>query len=226
MIVANKESFYEKLGVNRAASQDEIKRAFRKKASSAHPDVGGDKDEMAELNKAYDCLSDPVKRLTYDKGGEEPIVDNLTSEARDLIITKFSSALNGRVHVKSNILDLVRSKIIEDRVKFVKDRDQARKAIELLKERRSDVKLKKRRKAVKGNRRKGSDDNLWHYVIDTKINEITIGMLTFDKNIEICVKAMELLESYDEDKPEQIMGTKTSMIIIDNAFPVFRFGEW
>lgn len=73
--------YYEALGVNTNASEDEIKSAFRKQARKYHPDVNpGDKsaeEKFKEINEAYEVLSDPEKRKHYDtlgpnwKAGEE-----------------------------------------------------------------------------------------------------------------------------------------------------------
>ena len=57
---------YQTLGVDRNASQDDIKRAYRKLASQHHPDKGGDTKKFQELQTAYDTLSDPNKRSQYD----------------------------------------------------------------------------------------------------------------------------------------------------------------
>lgn len=57
---------YETLGVDRNASAEEIKRAYRKLASQHHPDKGGDKTKFQEVQAAYDTLSDDYKRAEYD----------------------------------------------------------------------------------------------------------------------------------------------------------------
>lgn len=66
--------YYEILGVNRTATEKEIKQAYRRLARKHHPDVNpGDKAAEArfkEINTAYEVLSDPEKRKKYDRFGE------------------------------------------------------------------------------------------------------------------------------------------------------------
>jgi molecular chaperone DnaJ len=62
--------YYETLGVPKTASQDEIKKAFRKLAHKHHPDKGGgDEAKFKEINEAYSVLSDQSKRQDYDRFG-------------------------------------------------------------------------------------------------------------------------------------------------------------
>jgi len=58
--------YYSVLGVNKDATQDQIKKAYRKLASQHHPDKGGDTQKFQEIQTAYDTLSDPQKRSMYD----------------------------------------------------------------------------------------------------------------------------------------------------------------
>ena len=63
---------YKRLGIEKDATIDEIKRAYRKEALSKHPDRGGEKEEFQALQVAYDVLSDPDKRAHYDMTGSIP----------------------------------------------------------------------------------------------------------------------------------------------------------
>lgn len=67
--------YYEILGVSRDATQEEIRKAYRKRARQLHPDYAGPDSEEAfkDLSVAYETLSDPQKRQMYDIGGPDAL---------------------------------------------------------------------------------------------------------------------------------------------------------
>lgn len=71
--MAEKQDYYELLGVSKGASEDELKKAFRKLAMKYHPDRNADdagaQEKFKEVKEAYDVLSDPSKRQAYDRYG-------------------------------------------------------------------------------------------------------------------------------------------------------------
>ena len=81
----NKRDYYEVLGLEKGASEDEIKRAYRKLAKKYHPDMNpGDKDAEAkfkEVGEAYEVLSDADKKARYDQFGFAGVDPNFNPNA-------------------------------------------------------------------------------------------------------------------------------------------------
>jgi molecular chaperone DnaJ len=63
-------NYYDVLGVGKSATDEEIKKAFRKLAHQYHPDKGGDEKKFKEINEAYQVLSNKEKRAQYDRFGK------------------------------------------------------------------------------------------------------------------------------------------------------------
>jgi len=91
-MAAKHTKFYELLGIETNANEQEIKKAYRKMAMKFHPDKNPDAgDKFKEISMAYEVLSDSEKRQTYDKYGEEGLKEGGGMDADDL----FSSFFGG-----------------------------------------------------------------------------------------------------------------------------------
>ncbi len=114
--MADKRDYYEVLDVEKNASDDEIKKAFRKKAKLYHPDLHpGDKEaekNFKEVNEAYEVLSDKEKRSRYDQFGHAGVDPNYGAGAAgspfnqnidlDDILNSFFGGFGGRRQANPN----------------------------------------------------------------------------------------------------------------------------
>ncbi|CAN6486616.1 unnamed protein product [Victoria cruziana] len=87
--------YYEILGVPKDASQEDLKKAYKKAAIKNHPDKGGDPEKFKELAQAYEVLSDPEKREIYDTYGEDALKEGMAGGAGQDPFEFFQSFFGG-----------------------------------------------------------------------------------------------------------------------------------
>ncbi len=96
--MADKRDYYDVLGINRNASQDDIKSAFRSLAREYHPDVNKSHDaeeRFKEINEAYGVLSDPDKRAAYDRFGFQGVNTSGMPNYADINLSDLLDSLFG-----------------------------------------------------------------------------------------------------------------------------------
>jgi molecular chaperone DnaJ len=97
----NEDTFYSVLGVTEDASQDEIKKAYRKLAKENHPDKGGDEELFKKISVAYDTIGDEEKRKQYDVERKNPFANmggDFGSSFNDLFNSVFGNRQQQRTH--------------------------------------------------------------------------------------------------------------------------------
>ncbi|XP_041640243.1 dnaJ homolog subfamily A member 3, mitochondrial-like [Cheilinus undulatus] len=96
--LANKEDFYQVLGISRSASQKDIKKAYYQLAKKYHPDTNPDdpeaKEKFAKLAEAYEVLSDEVKRKQYDTYGAAGFDPNRAGQSQQQYYRAGGTSIN------------------------------------------------------------------------------------------------------------------------------------
>ena len=85
------QDLYQTLGIPPGASDQDIKSAYRRRASKHHPDRGGDTEQFLAVQLAYDVLSDPRRRARYESTGRVDVPrDRTASDAVKLVMEMFA----------------------------------------------------------------------------------------------------------------------------------------
>lgn len=179
---------YDALGVAQDATPDQIKRAYRSKARTHHPDKGGDAQEFASAAAAYDVLSDPQRRQLYDATGQDretPIEEEANRVLLGLFNEMVSSAPEGR------ILDCIRLHLDELTRSFKDNKAQIKVRQGLLKKRREKI-------------TSTSETNLAHLVIDKEMQSIDHAFADLDRKIAVTSACKRILNTYSEEKQKMI----------------------
>lgn len=176
-------SHYETLGVKEDATDADLKRAYRQKATEHHPDKGGDARDFAEVAQAYETLKDPQRRQLYDATGQDRQTP-IEQEVQSVLVQFFSEALQSPSDI--SILGFARSKV----------KDGARRMNAQRKEmnaRRKKLEIKRIKVTSKG------DVNLFHAVIDKEIQNIDATIAQLDHQKEIGELLSKAIDEYEED---------------------------
>jgi curved DNA-binding protein CbpA len=131
------DDLYSILGVARDADIRTIRRAFRRRVRSTHPDGGGSAEAFNELKAAYDILSDPIRRRRYDEVGD--VGDPATDPRRAKLIETLSFGLDQAllrlskfpyIHGDSDLTKLTMNVLAEKRLEFKTHKSNYERALQ------------------------------------------------------------------------------------------------
>lgn len=191
-----KPSHYETLGVPKDAAADAIKRAYRKRTSRAHPDrAGGNAEEMAALAAAYAVIGDPVKRLHYDRTGQDKVPD-LVKMARELILGKMAALINAE--------QFGGDPVAHTRLLIEADKSNHKNSLRQGKLLKQSVQKKLKRLKFKG---RGTD--FLTVAITYQLGQLDAQIADVQLKIEVCEAALPMLDDYDWEADIQSQHTPT-----------------
>jgi len=205
-----KNILYKILNINKTASKEEIKKAYRNKSKKLHPDVGGNVEEFKELSRAYNILSDDIKRKKYDDTDDDNYADesdDLRSEAIKRISSMFISFLddlskNNDYFFNMNIIEIMNERTNKVIIDTKKDINKIKKLIK---------RINKYKEKIKYN---GNKINILIKLCENKIILLNKQLGNMNKEIEIAEEIDNLLQNYEIDI-EEINDIKENSVFND-----------
>ena len=186
---------YRILGLDRSASPDDVKRAYRRKAKETHPDAGGDRKEFEDVTRANLVLIDPSKRQHFDETGD------IGDDAPNTIDAKAMNLINGLMQA---ILSDDRDPMATDIVKAMSNvfGSQINELADKLRpvQRAKDRAIKMRDRF----KRKHKGENQMHRMLDWHLDAINQSIRNIEEETRQRQRAIEILADYkfERDMPQ------------------------
>jgi curved DNA-binding protein CbpA len=203
-------SLYDTIGVDKKATLEDIKTAFRKRAKEMHPDKGGNEKEMSALTKAYGILSDEQKREHYDKTGQEDQGDN-ENKAISIMLQEWAKCISQAIDSKKTTSINLQRRVQEGLKKQLSNvRENRSKYSEVLKG------MKAVRERVKN---KGNHKMLVEQMIDQQIAQTNTTITHIDNDEKLLIQAIAINDEYDYEH-EAFQAWQTGGSFMDMKFEV------
>jgi curved DNA-binding protein CbpA len=186
---------YRLLGLKRGASKDEVRKAYRRKAKTSHPDTGGSAEAFSALTMAHEVLSDPGRREKYDTTGEieQKKPNNLDGSAVEVIAQKLGLI----IHAEHELTGIDIGALIEQSIRD----DIARRQASIAEQARAIERAGKLRGRVK--RKADGADNMVARVLEWHERSSKDHIRKNEEAVSSLERALEMLDGYlfIDDRP-------------------------
>jgi len=189
--------YYKTLGVARDATQADIKKAYRAKASKLHPDKpGGNAEKFKALGEAFECLHDPKRRAAYDESGMDT-----DAAGRELLSDEALAALLIRDAFMHVIIDHATLDCLTPAKHFISEGKRAlTKQLALLKSKFKRIEAV--RKSVK--HKHHTEEDLYSKTVAFAEEWLTGEIAEVERSIAIGKIALQMLNDYENTGPKLI----------------------
>jgi hypothetical protein len=179
---------YQLLGLKRAATREEVRKAYRRKAKSSHPDSGGSVEAFNAVAAAHDVLSDTRRRERYDTTGEieQARPDNFDGSAIEVIAQKLGLIIHAEQDVTALDIGAVLEQTIRD--------DIALRRTSIAGQKRAIERAAALRARVK--RKVNGEDNALARVLDWHEGSARDNVRKNEEAVRAMERALEILENY------------------------------
>lgn len=195
-------TLYDDLGVDKHASHDQIKRAYRSGAQKHHPDKGGDPATFHALQAAYDVLGDEERRKRYDETGSTGRPPDPLEQARTLAAQAFAAAVLQNDVERENIIEGLRRGAKDEQAKFHRQIKEHNRTIAKLESARGRL---QRKRGLEG-------ENVLAMAIDAQIANLRRDIKEAERMRALGDVILGVLDEYDYrvDKGRVVYPTSSS----------------
>lgn len=166
------------------ADQETIKAAYRRAAQKNHPDKGGDETLFLKIQKAYEVLSDPVKRDRYDKTGDTN--DQTFGQAEATLAALFHAVITAG-DFSGDLIEVCKSKVGARLLHLKREMSKHEARISILQRQINRITCKK--------------DNLYENLLKSEIDKLSKLVDSTKQEIDIINQVSGLLGEYTDTQP-------------------------
>jgi len=183
---------YLELEVSIDATEEEIKIKFRSLAMIHHPDKGGDEEKFKRIKEAYELLTDPIRRKSYDMSGNAESNLAIRNAALDHISQMMSAIVPNFDSENENLIHIMHHEVTNIRQDMFNNINVCNKHLEKL------------QKVVIRINAKHQKQNILLEQVQKQIEHRTNEEIEFKRRIQICDLVIEILKDYDYGLIERI----------------------
>lgn len=175
---------YEILGVELNASNEDIKQKYRQLASENHPDKGGDTEKFQLISLAYQILTDPIKRKTYDQNGIFFADSSIFQEAKEHIHRIFTNQLAVHDPESHDLILSMKVEVNTSKSHVLHSLEQTKLNIQRFTKIKNKLKMKQK------------SENILLDLLETRINDSNVDIKGLTRRLQVYEYIVTILDNY------------------------------